>query len=285
MPIFVGRVGRLAVAGAAAAFASAGPARGTEPKPAAVFTGAPAAIVAHGRPGGGETLPDCTFFEVRLVPPATAAWIGTSGLGEARLALAPRGTCPPSDAWARHVQLATVDGPQTIALRLTSEEDRAEETTGRIVAIGEGGEIGSEKLVVRRESYWPAWFEMKWIAGIIVPALVAFLFARWTVARTERRAQWNNLVVFRTVDKSKVEKLMGDVKTTLDGKFKHPGGQILQSLRNNDILPNLPNRDKERLVTLCEQDKVDRAVRRFAKLFPLHAAELKEKLREKANKP
>lgn len=262
------------------------------PAPSAIFSNVPSEIAVQGLLPSGESPPPCSFFNIRLLGTQAPVLLTTSGLGDARLAPAASGDCP-GDAdrrWAREVRLAQTLARQRVAIRLTAEPRGSAERHGRLLAFSSDGPLGSADIIVRRAPPVPLWTELKWFVGFILPALAAYFATRVAVARAERRQQHNDLVVFRTVDKNKVDAVVADVKTVLagPGKYKHPGWQILQSLRDQDIIAKLPNRDKEALVLLCENDDWKGAAALMARLFPLHAddlAQARRPPRKKAGTP
>ena len=263
-----------------------GSASGTAATPgfSAIFTDIPADVAVRTPLWGEERPPPCSFFAIRVLPAAAPIVLATSGLGPARLAAAPDGGCPPPQdrRWAAEIRVAASGAPQRIALRLLPQGDRDAERTGRIVAIGQSGELGAANLVVRSVPTLSLWPELKWFFGFVVPAFLTFLLGRYTVARAERRKEHADLVVFRTVHKDKVDALIDDAAdAAADREYERPGLQILQTLRAQGIIASLPNRDKERLVGLCEKDDVVPAVKLLARLFPLHAGTVKQALRKR----
>lgn len=253
----------------------------------AIFTGLPSDIAVRTPFWGEEDPAPCAFFNIRIVAGGAPIALATSGLGPAQLAAVPGGGCPPpgDGRWAAEIEVSANAAPQRIALLILPQSDRHAERTGRIVAIGPNGEVGSAAVVVRSVPPVALWPELKWFFGFIVPAFLTFLLGRHTVARAERRKEHADLVVFRTVQKDKVDALIRDTAlAVVDPAYKRPGSQVLQTLRSQDIVANLPNRDKERLVALCEKDDIVGVAKLLARLFPLHTKALNEALRKRDSK-
>ncbi|HEY0413807.1 MAG TPA: hypothetical protein VGD66_11750, partial [Allosphingosinicella sp.] len=252
-------------------------ARAAVPRSAVVFSRTPAELVAQARWLGGEEPPPCAVFDVRVLALSGPAYLATRSLGEARLALVENGTCPPAadPRWSPHVPLAPAPGIHRVALRVASEPSRADERGGEIVAFDATGEIALAKVIVRREPVMRIWPEVKWFVGFILPALIAFLFAQRAARSTERRRERNNLAVFRTAEKEKVDALFRDVKIVIAGDgFREAGAQVLQTLRTQQIIPALPIDDAETLVRLCEKNDLTGIARLLRRLFPQHADQL-----------
>lgn len=244
---------------------------------AVIFSGTPSELVIKTGLLSGERLPACSVFDVRVTALNGRAYLTTRSFGDARLAHAGNGECPPpaDPRWASLLDLGSETGTHRVAIRLASERSRADERTGEIVAFGDAGEIAVARVIVRREPAMRLWPEVKWFVGFILPALVAYLIAQRAARSTERRKERNSLAVFRTAEKAKVDALVRDVRTALTGsRIQNGGAQVLQSLRTQEIIPALPIDDAEKLVHLCEQNDMDGIVQLLRRLFPHHADQL-----------
>lgn len=254
-----------------------------ETKPSVVFSGLPTEVGRKAGWFGDAAAIPCIVFSVRLAKSSKGPRLTTNGFGSSRLSGAPDRTCPPaSDShWRADIALMETTEIQPIALEISGDviADGIENAKGQIEAYGPEGVLGGVDLTVTsipKVQLWPAF---TWFLGFVLPAFVAYWVTRITERLAATRKEKQDLAVFRTTKKDKVDTFVDEVVTVLRSvpgrQYVNPGLQVLQSLQTHEIIPQLPSWTREKMIRCCEADRLAPVTRQLIRCFPSHAEKLR----------
>jgi len=248
--------------------------------PRVIFAGTPAEIGLKYSWLGRVEPPGCIVFYVSVFPSGTSLHLTTSGLGRAKLAASPEGSCPsPCAAWREEIGLNAQAGldRRGVALVLDPKVEPPIGGTlaGRVVAFNDQGELGATPLTVRPGGQSSFLQALQWCFGFGLPALLGYGLTQLALIVQARRQANDEFEKFRALDAMAIAEAIDALRTVLADKgMKRPGRIVYDKMKTTGVLEKLPAHKRRYFIDLCYRNKMEAIVALVRELFPVQATML-----------